>query len=391
MIMTCLRPDVIMKIVIFANIVHTDTLTGGDKIMVEFAKKWSGGNLVRIVTNGIGRQYCQQNGFPPSGIKVWNTSWSDRFGVYVAMLTKAIVCSWRSVFFFEKGVDVCFASSLFLPDLIPALMLKLRNPRAKLVGAAYLLTGRRWGSDYSGGKLKGSLFYINELIFLHCVKIFRGAVLTASEYDRQKLVRERGIPAENVLAIRGGVDVDFFQSVLPQPIRFDAVFVGRFHPQKGLPELMEIWSQAVACDSRRTLALVGGGKQENELRSLVRDKKLENNVQFMGMLDGTSKAQVLKSSKMFLSASKYDSGNIALDEALACGIPGIVYDLPHLNYPKGVIKVPIGDQSAFVREIKDLLGQDEKWRILGLEALGFARGLDWRITSRQALNFISEK
>ncbi|TAK96925.1 glycosyltransferase, partial [Patescibacteria group bacterium] len=324
-----------MNIVIFANIIHTNTLTGGDKIFVECAKRWLSRHSVTIVTNQIGHEYCRKNGIPSDNLVVWNASWSDAFGVYVAMTVKAVVCLFRSIFFEKKGVDVVFASSLFLPDLIPAVMLKIRNPAANLVTAAYLFTTKRWGGDYSGGRIKGLLFYINEIIFFFFSKKYQGAVLTASEFDRQRLVQLEKADKERILAVRGGVDNAFFAAVPPQLMQYDAVFVGRFHPQKCLFELIEIWSKIIERDPKLTLVLVGGGQLDDELRQLVKDKNLQKNVLFVGVQDGVSKVKILKSSKIFISASKYDSGNIALDEALACGVPGVVYDLPRLNYPSG--------------------------------------------------------
>lgn len=374
-----------MNIVIFANIIHTNTLTGGDKIFVECAKRWMSEHSVTIVTNEIGKKYCMQNGIASDTIIVWNASWADAFGVYVAMIAKAIICCARSLFFKRKNVDITFASSLFLPDLIPALMLKLRNPASKLVTAAYLFTVNKWGSDYSGGRIKGFLFYLNEVIFLFITKKCKGAVLTASEYDRIQLIRLKNVDKQRVLAVRGGVDNAFFASVPTQDFRYDAVFVGRFHPQKCISALIHIWSEIARRDSRRILALVGGGMLENELRNLVQEKGLQKNVLFMGVQDGVQKAKILKASRVFLSASEFDSGNIALDEALACGVPGIVYALPRLNYPKGVIKVPVGDKESFIEAIHFLLHQEEKREKLSEEALLFAKEIDWNNTAKNII------
>lgn len=378
-----------MNIVIFANIIHTNTLTGGDKIFVECAKRWIPEHFITIVTNEVGKQYCMHNGISADNIVVWNTSWADAFGVYVAMIVKAVICCVRSLFFRRKGVDVAFASSFFIPDLIPALMLKLHNPASKLVTAAYLFTINKWGSDYSGGRLKGFLFYLNQVIFLLITKKYGGAILTASEYDRMRLIQLKNVDKQRILAVRGGVDNAFFSSVPKQDLRYDAVFVGRFHPQKCISKLIHIWSEIVREDSRRILALVGGGILENELRNIVQSKGLQKNVLFLGVQDGISKAEILKASRMFLSASEFDSGNMALDEALACGVPGIVYDLPHLDYPKGVIKVLVGDQELFIEAIHSLLEYEERRKELSEEALSFAQLIDWNNTEEKILHFIS--
>ena len=388
---TCLlcRSQRFMNIVIFANIIHTNTLTGGDKIFVECAKRWLLEHSVTIVTNQIGYQYCRENGIPSNNLVIWSASWSDALGVYAAMTVKALICIFHSLFFKLEKVDVVFASSLFLPDVIPAVMLKLRNPGANLVTAAYLFTTKRWGSDYSGGKIKGLLFYINEIIFFFLSKKYHGSILTASEFDRQRLIQLERADKQRVLAVRGGVDNALFASVPSQFVQYDAVFVGRFHPQKCLFELIEIWGKMVERDPGLTLVLVGGGQLDNELRQLVQDKDLQKNVLFLGILDGVAKIKVLRSSKIFVSASEYDSGNIALDEALACGVPGVVYDLPRLNYPGGVIKVPVGNQTMFIEAVRTLLLHGDKRDQLSLDALRFAKEIDWDNTANKIVSFMN--
>ena len=380
-----------MNIVIFANTVYTNTLTGGDKIFVECAKKWiAKGHNVLIITNEAGRDYCLQNGIRKKSIVVWTNSWADRYGVYVSMVVKALM----SIFFAftnrSQKADVAFVSSFFVPDIVPALLLKLKYPSTKLVTASYLFSTEKWGRDYSGGKMKGLLFYLNEVIAFFIMKRYGNVYLTASAYDRNKFKRLRDIPGRKVLAFRGGVDNAFFSSVYEQAISYDAVFVGRFHPQKCVDELISIWEKVVKVEPQRVLALVGNGPLEDLLRDLVHQKKLEKNILFLGAQDGARKTKILKSSRLFLSASRFDSGNIALDEALSCGVPGIVYDLPRLNYPRGVLKISIDNQQAFAQAILALLS-DERQRIkLGDAALSFALTLDWEKKASELLEFIQD-
>lgn len=98
-----------MKIVILANTVHTNTLTGGDKIFVECAKRWiARRHDVTIITNEVGRTYCVNSGIAPAYITVWCASVADTFGVFAAMMTKTIVSVIRGVLFLPKkgGRDV---------------------------------------------------------------------------------------------------------------------------------------------------------------------------------------------------------------------------------------------------------------------------------------------
>lgn len=379
-----------MKIIIFANIIHTNTLTGGDKIFIECAKRWiQKKHNVTIVTNEVGKKYCIQSGIAHSNIIIWSASWVDKEGVYFAMIMKALIAVFHSVFSKLKQVDIVFASSFFFPDLFPALVIKQKHPNAQLVIGSYLFTYKKLGSDYSGGKVKGFLFYINQVLSLSAVKKYAGKILTASLYDKQFLIDSENIKGSSILSIRGGVDNAFFLSVPWQSIKYDAVFIGRFHPQKCISELIDIWFKVVEKIPSAKLALVGNGFLEHSLRLQMHKLGLQKNIFFLGSQDGAHKAYVLKSSKVFVSASRYDSGNIALDEAFACGIPGIIYDLPYLNYPEGIIKIPIGDQYFFVEALLSVIKNDILRVQLGMEALKFAKTIDWDNCEETILNFMS--
>lgn len=379
-----------MKIVIFANIIHTNTLTGGDKIFIECAKRWIAANhSVTIVTNEVGKEYCFQNGIERQNITVWSASWADKCGVYFAMIIKAIVAFLHSFTLDFKDVDIVFASSFFFPDLFPAYMIKRTTPIAQFVIASYLFTYKKWGVDYSAGKSKGFLFYLNQILSLALLKRAHGKIITASAYDKTYLIKNHHIEQGSIFPIRGGVDNAFFMQIPPQEKKFDAVFVGRFHPQKCVLDLIDIWNMVIHEHPKAMLALVGNGQLEQELRHKVHFMKLQNNVVFLGPQDGQTKGRILKSSKVFLSASLYDSGNIALDEALACGVPGVIYDLEHLDYLMGVIKIPTYNDRLFADAVISVLSHKAKREELSKDALIFAQTIDWNRSSESVLNFMS--
>ena len=45
----------------------------------------------------------------------------------------------------------------------------------------------------------------------------------------------------------------------PKSKKYDAVFIGRFHPQKGVLELIDIWKRVVNKKPQAKLAMIGDG------------------------------------------------------------------------------------------------------------------------------------
>ncbi len=379
-----------MKIVIINLAYYTNTPTGGDTIAIESAKGWrSAGHEVTVLTTQSGAQYCVSHGFPKDSINVLPFSSFDFLGYDISIFLKT-VCSFFAVFFLLRTTyDVYFASSFFLPDSVPAAILKMLHPRSVFLTSMYVYTKRFFGTEYSGGKVKGFFFWVHEAIAVKSISWLNGYVLTSSTYDAHELIRLTGFSPSHVHAVGGGVDTAFFTSVPSQTVQYTAVFIGRFKPQKCIDTLLEIWAEVLASKPYWNLAIIGGGPLEQSLRSKCATLGISHAVSFLGVLDGIQKALVLKSSRMFISASLYDTGNIALDEALACHIPGILYDLPSMPYDQGVIHIPKGNTHAFAQAIIALGTDATLHKSLSQGAKRYADAIDWKTRANQLMVFIT--
>lgn len=137
---------------------------------------------------------------------------------------------------------------------------------------------------------------------------------------------------------------------LPQPVsappekldeqgRRTLLFLGRIHPKKGLQELFEAWHQLKAdapeiAKSWRILAAGwdDGGHLE-ELKKLVVELGLENDVTFPGSLFGEDKAAAFRQASAFVLASHSEGLPMAILEAWAYRLP--VFKTAACNLPVG--------------------------------------------------------
>jgi glycosyltransferase involved in cell wall biosynthesis len=276
---------------------------------------------------------------------------------------------------------VIYSSSDFWPDAIPAWLLKKRLKNSRWIATFYLFAPKPTREGvYKGRRLiRGILYFLSQKPIYWLIKRSAQMVFVTNEDDRWKFIDgERS--AEKVLAVEGGVDTKT-PSLIPDPERkdFDAVFLGRLHPQKGILELIDIWRGVCARRPDARLAIVGVGDLLQEVRKRIEALGLNGNVSLLGFLDGEEKIKIFKRSKIVVHPAIYDSGGMAACEAMACGLPAVGFDLPALRtyYPKGMIKATCYDHEEFAAIILRLLEDDEFYARISAEALDLAKRWEW--------------
>lgn len=101
-----------------------------------------------------------------------------------------------------------------------------------------------------------------------------------------------------------------------------------FEPLYGVDVLIEAFSNASKLNSDLRLLLFGKGSQEDALHKRINELGLEERVRFGGLATLEELPDIYRSVDFYLSASHSDGSSVSLMEALACGLPVIVSDIP---------------------------------------------------------------
>lgn len=141
------------------------------------------------------------------------------------------------------------------------------------------------------------------------------------------------------------------------------VSVGRLHPQKNYPVLINAISKIRQDIPGWQLCIVGIGERELALRAQVRELGLENVVRFLGRVERPY--DILCNSSIFLMPSLHEGQPNALLEAMAAGcapivssaIPDIQYIMEHGKC--GLVCDPT-DQQTWAKAILELVEDKEK-------------------------------
>ena len=362
---------------------NSTVMSGGERIAIELSKQWSESRNAEItvvgsnLTSTLWKKYIL--GSPISFININRLREDENLLFsYLKRVLKGIAFAIR--FRLEPGkTSLIYTASDFWPDSLAGCFLFLRNRKnARWIAGFYMFApspfrGFREDGSPQLPSLRTLVYWLSQKPIYYIVKRFADAVFVTSEPDVDAFTTSRRHKSR-IIVIKGGVDIiDSCRNsaeIGREEKSFDAVFVGRFHPQKGIVELIDIWK--TVCDQipGAKLAVIGTGPLEYKIRQRIIENDLEKEVSLLGFLDGIPKYEVFQKSKLILHPALYDSGGMAAAEGMVWGLPGIACDLQALKsyYPRGMAKVPIGDTREFARTIVTLLRNEGSRARLGKEA-----------------------
>ncbi len=295
---------------------------------------------------------------------------------------KRITAVW-SVRLSEKP-DIIYCSSDLFFDVIPSVLVKRCNPKAKLISCVFLVSATPWRAFQTAGSLlsavKAWAFYLLQIISFLFLRLSADGILVLNELDKQSLI-QRGFPAEKIFITSGGVDIREIKLQSATPKRYDAVFLGRFHPQKGIADLPEIWRAVCHKLPGKKLLVCGGGDERMQkiLGQQIQDYGLNAVITVKSQLSRKEVVDCLHSARVFVFPSHHESWGFVVAEAMACGLPVVAYMLPYMKsvFTSGIRSVPCYDREKFAEAICSLLSDSTEYKRMSAAAINQAKRYDW--------------
>jgi len=398
--------QVINKIQIFALAALGKGISGGDRIFIELARRWQRGAKVVIYVNEEGRQLCQRQNLIPSGdlsYVIWQTGLWKKLGfvgTYFGRIINSVINSLK-LKIVEGRTTIVYSASEFWMDSLPCLILKIRFPKVRWVASWYQtapnpLKGFTEKTRKEKYRTSAFLYWLMQLPVKPLIKLSADFVIVNNEGERKQFPRldKQG----RVVVLIGAVPLKDIQNFLSTNYKllatkkYDAVFQGRFHPQKGVVELIDIWKKVVEKKPDAKLAMIGDGPLMGEVKKRITMNKLIKNIVLFGyVFDGPKKYRIFSQSKLVVHPAFFDSGGMASAEAMAFGIPCVGFDLESYKsyYPKGMLKVKVGDLNPFAKGIIKLLDNDQKRNELGRNAYEMIKSnWSWDKRAKEVFNIV---
>lgn len=160
-------------------------------------------------------------------------------------------------------------------------------------------------------------------------------IFAVSEYTKQVIVREYGIPAEKIHVVHNSMDItdvsideDHNYHVYLEQMKslgYTVVTnIGRKTIQKGLTHLLEAAALVVRKNPKVLFVLAGSGEQDDELLELAADYGISKNVISVGWVQGKQWRDTYRISDVFVMPSVSEPFGLTPLEAIGYGSAVIV-------------------------------------------------------------------
>jgi glycosyltransferase involved in cell wall biosynthesis len=157
------------------------------------------------------------------------------------------------------------------------------------------------------------------------------------ELVKKKILELVDFPRERIIVFPWGVDLSVFnphggdggmRRKLGWEGKFVVIHTRMFSKVYGVRHLIEAIPRVIEEVPYARFLFCGGGPLENEIKEKVRNCNLSSYVYFAGNIANEELPKYLNSADVYVSCSLSDGTSVSLLEAMACGLPVVVTDLP---------------------------------------------------------------
>ncbi len=202
-----------------------------------------------------------------------------------------------------------------------------------------------------------------------------------------------GMPADRICVFPWGVDLDHFSplsSMVPgkswrqkqgweeNPV---LLCLRSWEPNYGVDVLAKAFVRAARKRPDLRLILMNTGSEQGKIRTILENGGVMDKVHLAGRVANADLITFYGAADIYTSPSHVDGSSVSLLEAMACGLPSIVSDIPAnlewIRHNKNGWIYPDGDVDALEASILASLETDRK--VLGRQARQDAVGrADWK-------------
>jgi len=270
------------------------------------------------------------------------------------------------------------------PDLIQAGPLQRAAFLAALTGFHPLLS-MSWGYDLLIDANQNAAWrWATRFTLKH------SAALVGDCQAIRQLAVAYGMPEERIVTFPWGIDLMHFAPVAPKtqnsgsPLPFMILSTRGWEPIYGVDIIARAFVTAAQQCPELQLIMLGNGSMAPSLHRIFAKGNVEEQVIFPGQVKYSELPRYYQMADLYVSASHSDGSSISLLEAMACGRPVLVSDIPG-NREWVSPHTPPSPESSFARSPSPLEEGDIGWLFPDGDAEALASAIRQAVEQRNRL------
>lgn len=226
------------------------------------------------------------------------------------------------------------------------------------------------------------------------------AIIAVSEFTKNLLVREYGIPDEKIHVVHNGIDA----ATLPQKgntlsrlRRLKAsgfsivLFLGRVTLQKGPDYFLRVAKRVREKNSKVLFVLSGSGDMEAQMMKYAAQLGVADKVLFTGFVGGTERHEMYEAADLFVMPSISEPFGITTLEAMSLGTPVLISKQSGVSEAvTHALKADFWDVEDMANKILAVVGYAGLGKTLATHAAKEAEALTWDRAAEKVDNIIQK-
>ncbi len=299
----------------------------------------------------------------------------------------ALINIFKTLFSFKPSSNsIIYSSSDLYWETVPAFFYR---PQVKSWVQVIHHVYPNWKTRPGNSIINFLGFYFQKFSFF-LIKKRADTVIVVNPLVKEQLIK-LGFNSQKVFLSSNGINLKHRQ--INKNKKYDAVFLGRLDPSKGLNDLVPIWSGVCQKIPSAKLALIGGTLPQNlnQLKKEINQKSLNKNIKIFGFVNDYQKEKILSQSKIFIFPSHEEGWGIAIAEAMSFKLPVVCWQLQNLKpiFQDHPFYIKPFNHHNFSQQIISLFHQPKLITSSGIVNQKFVQRFSWEKIARQEYKIIN--